>query len=189
MTSSQEPPQPEHDDAPVEEPQEEPLLERPRRQDGRPERPRRQRQEPNPALDPRLVQLERRSRRPSRTGDVSLMVIGVVAFVFGVAMHYWVATSVLNSGGDTAETSNNVVATATPVSSGTVTTTATVSPQATATPLPDRTSCEEIRGTQYRSVSEREFFLANCTGGPPAAQPTQAPATQPTQVPATTPTQ
>ena len=35
--------------------------------------------------------------------------------------------------------------------------------RATETPLPDRTNCDEIRGTQYRSVTEREFFLENCT--------------------------
>jgi peptidoglycan/LPS O-acetylase OafA/YrhL len=29
-------------------------------------------------------------------------------------------------------------------------------------PLPDRSDCEEMRGTAYRSFSEREFFLANC---------------------------
>ena len=28
--------------------------------------------------------------------------------------------------------------------------------------LPDRTHCEEIRGTSYRSASERDFFLSNC---------------------------
>jgi hypothetical protein len=33
----------------------------------------------------------------------------------------------------------------------------------TATPVPDRTSCDDIRGTEYRSATEREFFLQNCT--------------------------
>jgi hypothetical protein len=33
-------------------------------------------------------------------------------------------------------------------------------------PLPDRTDCEEIRGTAYRSEQERQFFLANCTATP-----------------------
>jgi hypothetical protein len=47
-------------------------------------------------------------------------------------------------------------------------------PQATATPtdtgsqtagssaLPDRTNCDEIYGTQYRSEREKQFFLATC---------------------------
>ena len=34
---------------------------------------------------------------------------------------------------------------------------------ATAQALPDRTSCDEIRGTSYRSPSERDFFLESCT--------------------------
>src|SRR5262245_12728116 len=29
-------------------------------------------------------------------------------------------------------------------------------------PLPDRTSCDAIRGTDYRSDKERDFFRANC---------------------------
>jgi hypothetical protein len=34
---------------------------------------------------------------------------------------------------------------------------------ATSTRLADRTSCGEIRGTDYRSQAERAWFLANCT--------------------------
>ncbi len=36
---------------------------------------------------------------------------------------------------------------------------------ATATParLADRTTCAEIRGTDYRSTTERQWFLANCS--------------------------
>ncbi len=158
MTSSREPPyQGPAEPEPPESAETEPLLE-----EGlppRPQRARRQRPEQNPALDPRLAQLERRSRRPSRAGEMSLLVIGVAAFIFGVAMHFWVATTVLESDGE-AE-SNNVAATATPEANEEPT--PTVGPQATATPLPDRTNCDEIRGTQYRSVAEREFFLENCT--------------------------
>jgi hypothetical protein len=139
--------------------QEQPLPER------RTQRPRRPRAEQNAALDPRLAQLERRSRRPSRAGDVSLLFIGIAAFVFGVAMHGWVAMSILEDDGTAESSGNPIVATATPAASDSETVTPTPRPQATATPLPDRTSCEEIRGTQYRSVTEREFFLANCTSG------------------------
>ena len=167
MTSSREPPQDaaERQEPLLAEPLEQaaqpegepaPLPERP----PRPERPRRPRPEQNPALDPRLVQLERRSRPGSRVGDASLLVIGIAAFVFGVAMHFWVATSILEDDGE-AEQSNTIAATATPEDGLTVTPTA--GPRATETPLPDRTNCDEIRGTQYRSVSEREFFLENCT--------------------------
>jgi hypothetical protein len=163
MTTSREPPQPEPGEqaelpqTEAEESAPDAVPERPQRQ----QRPRRQRPEQNPALDPRLVQLERRARPSSRAGQVSLLVIGVAAFVFGVAMHFWVATSILEDDGE-AESTNNVAATATPEADE-LTVTPTVGPRATETPLPDRTSCDEIRGTQYRSVTEREFFLENCT--------------------------
>lgn len=156
MTSSREPPQPELDDLEIEGHDAElDLLEQPQ------QRQRRPRPEPNPALDPRLVQLERRSHQPSRALDASLMVIGIAAFIFGVAMHFWVATSILEDDGE-AEQADTIAATATP-DAGEATITPTTGPRPTETPLPDRTSCDEIRGTQYRSVAEREFFLANCT--------------------------
>jgi hypothetical protein len=162
MTSWQEPPAAE----PIEIPEE--TQPEPSEQDFPPERPhaqprpRRQRPQPNPAIDPRLVQLDRRSRRPSRTGDLTLLVIGLAAFVFGVAMHGWVASSILSSG-DSKDNTIAIESTATPSVGTGAAATPTVAPQPTATPLPDRTSCDEIRGTQYRSVTEREFFLKNCT--------------------------
>jgi len=164
MTSSREPPpaepagQQEQPQSETEERSQEPSPERPQR----PQRPRRPRPDQNAALDPRLIQLERRSRRPSRVGDVSLMVIGIAAFVFGVGVHFWVATSILEDDGEAESSNNTIEATATPDADA-ATVTPTIGPRATETPLPDRTSCDEIRGTQYRSVSEREFFLANCT--------------------------
>jgi hypothetical protein len=65
--------------------------------------------------------------------------------------------------------------TATPVSP-----TATSVPPATTvqpelTPLPDRTSCEEIRGTDYRSEAERQFFFENCIPTPAPVAPTTPP--------------
>jgi hypothetical protein len=48
-------------------------------------------------------------------------------------------------------------------------------PQPAAAPqLRDRTSCSEIRGTDYRSAAEEAFFRANCINAAPA--PTQRPA-------------
>ena len=31
---------------------------------------------------------------------------------------------------------------------------------------PDRFSCDEIRGTRYRSGNERNWYLQNCRAGP-----------------------
>jgi len=47
------------------------------------------------------------------------------------------------------------------------------SPTLQAGSLPDRTTCDAIRGTPYRSDRERDFFLANCL---PTATPTLEPA-------------
>ena len=50
---------------------------------------------------------------------------------------------------------------------------------------PDRTSCDEIYGTQFRSETEREFFFANCVpesqGGEAASEDTAAAPAQPQQ--------
>ncbi|MPZ49043.1 MAG: L,D-transpeptidase family protein [Dehalococcoidia bacterium] len=51
---------------------------------------------------------------------------------------------------------------------------ATVAPTPTSVPLPDRDSCDEIRGTEYRSGAEQVFFNANCL--PPPAPPVAKPA-------------
>ena len=59
----------------------------------------------------------------------------------------------------------------------------TVAPTATPEPeptlLPDRTSCEEIRGTDYRSEQEHQFFTANCVPTPAPVPPTNTPLPQP----------
>jgi hypothetical protein len=56
--------------------------------------------------------------------------------------------------------------TPTPTRTATATPSPTVTPTATSTatptPLPDRASCNEIRGTAYRSGGEREWFLKLC---------------------------
>jgi hypothetical protein len=56
--------------------------------------------------------------------------------------------------------------TATPaaVRSATPAATAVATPEPSPTAPADRTSCSEIRGTDYRSDTEREWFNANCTG-------------------------
>jgi len=58
--------------------------------------------------------------------------------------------------------------------------TATAQPLAVATsapptPLPDRTNCEEIRGTEYRSPTERQWYLDNCVPTPAPAGAAEPP--------------
>jgi len=50
--------------------------------------------------------------------------------------------------------------------------------------LPDRTNCDEIRGTPYRSTSERDFYVKNCLSQ--AAPAVQQPALSPPLVSADT---
>ena len=77
--------------------------------------------------------------------------------------------------------------------------TATAEPKATQTPRPaDRTDCAAIRGTAYRSPSERDWFVANCDEqsvsappratdpGPTAPPSTAPPAPSPTPIPSFT---
>ncbi len=141
-----------------------------------------------PSSDPSA--LPPRPRRRQQMNGASLLVIGVVAFIFGVALHVYVVKSVLNSsgsdnnGGGSTTQQQIAVSTATQ-ESGTPEPTVTV----VSTALPDRTNCEEIRGTAYRSSTERQFFLANClTQTPPTAVPTTpAPSNTNSAAPTSTP--
>jgi len=101
---------------------------------------------PPPPRQPRAV-------RGQSGGEVSLKTIGIIAFVFGVFLHGCVALSVLDDEGLPTEDDLPIAVA-----------TATVAPQTTVTPtaLPDRTTCDEIRGTEYRSEAERDFFRRNC---------------------------
>lgn len=72
------------------------------------------------------------------------------AFLIGVALHACVAYAVLDEGEKEGLEGRPV--------------TIETSPLPTATParLADRRDCNAIRGTDYRSESERQWFLANC---------------------------
>lgn len=85
----------------------------------------------------------------SRT--VNMPLAAAIGLITGLALHAIIAFSVLGGGGDDAPAR---IPQATPVIAS-----------ATATPaiLPDRRVCAEIRGTDYRSASERTWFQANCT--------------------------
>ncbi|HEU0072958.1 MAG TPA: hypothetical protein VFS30_03035 [Dehalococcoidia bacterium] len=101
-----------------------------------------------------------------------MALIALVAFVFGVLLNGYIALSVLDDGTSNAAPSSEEAPLIVPAA-------ATAVPTATPTPLPDRTDCDEIRGTDYHSASEREFFLENCIN-----QPEPSPTIDPTQLPA-----
>jgi lipoprotein-anchoring transpeptidase ErfK/SrfK len=81
----------------------------------------------------------------------------------------------------TAGAPSQTLATPTPLAEEPRAQVASATPAPTQTPLPDRTDCNEVRGTQYRSGSEREWYLANCL---PTPTPTPAvPAPNPPAIP------
>ncbi len=104
-------------------------------------------------------QRPRRRQGPSAARFIDLRLIGLIGFVLGVALHAWVVYSVLDdtSASSAEDTNQQQQEQIVEITAPTV-----VVPSPTPSPLPDRTDCEEIRGTQYRSESERTFFLANC---------------------------
>lgn len=57
-------------------------------------------------------------------------------------------------------------------------------PTVEATAPPNRTSCDEMRGTDYRSGQEREFFIANCLPTPAPVAPNVAPSAPELDAPA-----
>jgi lipoprotein-anchoring transpeptidase ErfK/SrfK len=70
---------------------------------------------------------------------------------------------------DAPSSSPTAVATASPtprVATGVGFEPSTATPEPTATALPDRTSCAEVRGTEYHSANERQWYLANCLPTP-----------------------
>ncbi len=77
--------------------------------------------------------------------------LAIVGFIVGVLFHVWVVFSVLD---DSSETDSPAVV---PIATEAIST-----PVPEPTVLPDRTDCDEIRGTQYRSASERQYFLETC---------------------------
>ena len=81
--------------------------------------------------------------------------VAAIGFVLGVSLHAWAVLAVLDDDGNSAVEAPI----ATPADS-----TPAPAPTATAAPTqpPDRRSCEEIRGTDYRSEAERDWFLRNC---------------------------
>jgi hypothetical protein len=86
---------------------------------------------------------------------MDLRTVAIVAFAFGVFLHACVAISILDGGNSALNGSDRQ-----PVAPAATQVPRTPNPEG----LPDRVSCDEIRGTDYRSAAERQFFLTNCVG-------------------------
>lgn len=100
----------------------------------------------------------------------------LLAFVAGIALTTGIALA-LTSGSSHKPSQQALAAVVTPTE---VPPTATAVPPTPVPPpppapplervvLPDRTNCAEIRGTDYRSATERLWFLANCSPTPTPA--------------------
>jgi hypothetical protein len=122
-------------------------------------------------LPPRPDQPDEGALGPPRT---NLAAVALIAFAFGVFLHGCVALAILDGGSSSASSSGD---------SPTVQPAVTVAANATPTRLPDRTTCAEIQGTDYRSTSERDFYRANCI-----ATATPSPSPAPSGTPGPTPT-
>lgn len=88
-----------------------------------------------------------------RLAGHGMLRVALGAFAVGLFLHVCVLYAVLGQAdGKTAtQPSRPVIVSTAPAA-------ATVAP----TRLPDRSSCDAIRGTDYRSEAERRWFLANC---------------------------
>lgn len=87
-------------------------------------------------------------------------VVPVAAFLIAAAISF-------GSGGGDEDNPQAAAPTVAPTRSVAVATavpTAAATPQPTATVLADRTDCAAIRGSDYRSTAERDWFNKNCTG-------------------------
>jgi hypothetical protein len=125
---------------------------------------------------------------PQRPGDpdefdpepprTNLAMVALIAFAFGVFLHGCVALSILDNASSSGNGSSSDRPTAEPA--------VTVAAEATPTRLPDRTTCAEIQGTDYRSTAERDFYRTNCiaTATPqPSPSPTPRVTATPTKSP------
>jgi len=90
--------------------------------------------------------------QPPEREPPNVAAIAIIGFMAGLVIWLGGACLVLGAGGDDSgpRFAPRTVSTA-------------PAARVTATRLPDRTNCAEIRGTDYRSDSERTWFLANCS--------------------------
>ena len=108
----------------------------------------------------------REGLRRLATNDIRL--VAGLALLVGVLFHACVALAVLGSPGGDSQDDGGAGVSVEPAGSP--------RPETPAAPTrpPDRTDCQEIRSTDYRSETERQWFLRNCSGT--RAEPPGSPA-------------
>lgn len=98
---------------------------------------------------------------------VLIGIVPVAVFLIAAAISFG-AGGGNDEGGQSASLSPTVTPTLR-VAQAATTPTAQPTTAPTATALPDRTNCNDIRGTDYRSNAERTWFQQNCSGASTAA--------------------
>lgn len=83
--------------------------------------------------------------------------IALAAFVFGIFLHVAVIYAVLGE----SKGSHHEIAQPQPAAGAAQPAVAVATP--TPSKLADRTSCDAIRGSDYRSDTERQWFKTNCS--------------------------
>jgi hypothetical protein len=96
---------------------------------------------------------------------VIIAVVPLLAFLVAAGISFGIG------GNDDDDDQASALATATATQAVAQASTPQASPTAlvTATPLPDRTSCSEIQGTEYRSEAEQAWYQENCASAPASA--------------------
>lgn len=95
-----------------------------------------------------------------------IAIVPVAIFLIAAAVSFG-----MGGGDDNSASAQPTVTPTRPLSAAATTPTAQATPTAvaTATAIPDRDSCEDIRGTDYQSESERTWYAENCSGTGTAA--------------------
>ena len=104
-------------------------------------------------------------------GQVNWVIWGVFALI-GAFVALVAVMAAVGSGNETSDSLSASSGLDTPVSIAAVAN----SPTATVDPSVNRLNCDAIRGTDYYSPQEREWFLTNCTSA--QSTPTQVSATE-----------
>ena len=92
--------------------------------------------------------------------NLNIRQVAIVGFVIGVLFNACVAVAVINSGSGSQEPSRPAGTNGTAGPGVSLNTVVPVTSTRSATG--DRTDCAAIRGTDYRSETERQWFMLNC---------------------------
>ncbi len=132
--------------------------------------------EPRPPRRPAPQPADRQFTKPSfdlsqlsfDPSKLKLPQIAALGFVVGIVFHACVIFAILDDGSGTSGANSGNTSGGTTVEStneATIDATGVPTRVPTISPTGDRNDCNAIRGTDYRSAAERQWFIQNCSGG------------------------